>query len=106
MSDAFQRLYDATPFDPDDPLDQIGEVARQMVLTSALGVIQKLHVKTPEETNIQIGGMIVGLVQVMQASFGASDEVDAAIRASIIQTAPWAVDLARTIQGKGPLGHA
>lgn len=58
-----------------------------------------------------LGGLLVGIVQVLQATASSAngmtrDEIDAAIRASIIQIAPWAVDMARSAEGKEPLANA
>lgn len=55
-----------------------------------------------------LGGLLVGIVQVLQATASSADgmtadEIDAAIRASIVQIAPWAVDMARSAEGKEPL---
>lgn len=53
-----------------------------------------------------IGGCLVAMVQLAQATIGNSDEHDAAIRASIMQLAGWAVDMAREAEGRGPLHNA
>jgi len=58
-----------------------------------------------------LGGLLVGIVQVLQATSSSAngmsrDEIDAAIRVSIMQIAPWAVDMARAADGQEPLANA
>lgn len=103
-SKRFQQLYGATPFDPNSQGDQIGESARRLLLDAALPVT--LMVTKSEDLPFMLGGLLVGIVQILQAAAISGDEVDAAIRASIIEIAPWAVDMARSSQGKEPLGSA
>lgn len=110
MKAAFERLYGATRFDPDDRQDQIGEAARKAVIDSAISTGCTFGVIDGEDMPSLLGGLMVGIVQVAQsvASSGrgmTADEIDAAIRASIIQIAPWSVDMARSAQGREPLGH-
>ena len=102
---AFQRLYGAaSPFDPTNRQDQLGEDARRHLLITALSFTE--GVKDRGDLPHLLGGLLVGIVQVLQATAGTGDETDAAIRASIIQIAPWAVDMARSAQGKEPLADA
>lgn len=109
MTTAFQRLYNATPFDPNDRGDRIGEEARQLILTGAHRVAGE--VLTGEDLPYLLGGLLVGTVQIMQAMSSTAgghtrDEIDALIRSSIIQTAAWAVDMARATEGQDPLPNA
>lgn len=108
MTSTFQRLYDAKPFDPDDYQDQLGEAARRLLLDSALPVTSL--VRTGDDMPYLLGGLLVGIVQILQATAGGAgmsrDEIDAAIRASLMQIAPWAVDMARSAGGKEPLANA
>ncbi len=109
MSDTFARLYGATAFDPDDRQDQIGEAARQSVLDAVLEA--GFAVEDSKDMAYLLGGLLVGVVQVMQATSAPApgttrDQIDAAIRASIMQMAPWAVDMARSAEGKEPLANA
>lgn len=106
MGDTFQRLYGATAFDPNDRQEQIGELARQTLLQAALETGITMGVTGGEDTPYLLGGLLVGIVQILQATMVAGDETDAAIRASIIQIAPWAVDMARSAEGKEPLANA
>ena len=105
----FQRLYGATSFNPDDRQDQLGEAARRMLLDTALPVTSL--VQDGKDMPYLLGGLLVGIVQVLQATASSAngmsrDEIDAAIRASLIQIAPWAVDMARSAEGKEPLSNA
>jgi hypothetical protein len=106
---AFQRLYDAKPFDPDDRQDQLGEAARRLLISTALPVTSL--VQDGKDMPFLLGGLLVGIVQVLQATASSSngmtrDEIDASIRASIVQIAPWAVDMARSAEGKEPIANA
>lgn len=101
----FQRRYPAaTPFDPRDPADQLGEAARRHLLDSAAPLLASAT--SHDDIGSVLGGLLVGVAQIMQACLDDGDEADAAIRASILQLVPWAVDMARSAQGKGPLFDA
>jgi GAF domain-containing protein len=107
MNNTFQRLYGATQFDPNDRQDQIGEAARRTLLASALQASITMAVEDGQDMPYLLGGLMVGMVQILQATSAmGQDETDAAIRASIIQIAPWAVDMARAAQGLEPLATA
>ena len=106
MTGTFQRLYQATPFDPTDRQDQIGDAARMAVIDAALQTKLTMGVKGSEDLPALLCGLLVGLVQVMQATSTPSDQADAAIRTSIMQLTPWAVDMARAAEGKEPLANA
>lgn len=107
MSDAFQRLYNATPFDPNDRTDQLGEFGRQMVLKAALGVNRNMgDFASAQEVMDTVGGMMVGLVQFAQCSLERGDKADQAIREMLVMNAGWAVDMARSCEGKDPLPTA
>lgn len=102
----FQRLYGATAFDPSDRQDRLGEAARKMLINTALNTEVTGLVRGGSDMPYLIGGLLVGIVQVLQATATPQDDqTDAAIRASIIQIAPWAVDMARTVEGKEPLAN-
>jgi hypothetical protein len=106
MTDAFKRMYGATRFDPNDRQDQIGECARVALLASAREVGITMSVRDGQDMPYLLGGLLVGVVQILQATSVMGEETDAAIRASIIQLAPWAVDMARAAQGAEPLATA
>ena len=106
MSATFARLYGAKPFDPDDRQDQIGEAARQLLLSTAHPVTALIQ--GGEDMPYLLGGLLVGIVQVLQATATSAngmseEEIDAAIRSSLLEIAPWAVDMARSAEGKEPL---
>lgn len=101
----FQRRYPtATPYDPADSADQLGEAARRHLLNGAAPLLEAA--RSNEDIAAVLGGLLVGIAQIMQADLVACDEADAAIRASMLQLTPWAVDMARAAQGKGPLSDA
>lgn len=105
----FERLYNATPFDQTDRQDQLGEAARKLLLDTAFPVTSL--VQDGQDIPYLLGGLLVGIVQVLQATSSSADgmsrdEIDAAIRVSIMQIAPWAVDMARSAEGKEPLPNA
>lgn len=107
MTDAYARKYHATAFDSSDPNEAVAERARVAVLTAYRAVIGEDDNNAPRQAEYIVAGLHVGLVQVIQACLkNTSDENDAAILASIVQTAGWAVDTARAMQGKDPLGRA
>ncbi len=106
--DMFAKKYNATAFDPTDPDESLAESARQAVISAYLKVIDEGRAKkgsSPMQLPYLLGGLLVGCVQVMQSSATADsqDEIDAAIRASIVQTAGWAVDTSRSMMGLDPL---
>ncbi len=102
---AFQRLYGAQPFDPNDRLDRIAEAARKTLIRTAIETEATMAVEGGPDLPALLGGLLVGLVQVVQATTFASDQRDAAIRTSIMQLAAWAVDAARSAEGKEPLAN-
>lgn len=106
MADTFTRLYGATAFDPAHRQDQIGELARRTLLKAAQETGVTMGVSSGEDTSYLLGGLLVGIVQILQATMVAGDQADAAIRGSIMQIAPWAVDMARSAEGKEPLANA
>jgi hypothetical protein len=104
MKAAFQRLYGAEPFDPNDRQQQLAESARKLLLATAIDTTKL--VQGGQDMPYLLGGLLVGIVQVLQATANPQDdETDAAIRASIMQIAPWAVDMARSCEGKEPLAN-
>lgn len=107
MSDAFQRLYNATPFYPNDRTDQLGEFGRQMVLKAALGASRNIgELANAQEVMDVVGGMMVGLVQFAQSSLERGDPADRAIREMLVMNAAWAVDLVRSSEGLDSLPTA
>lgn len=102
----FERIYKASPFNPDDRQDQLGEAARKAVINAALTTQITTEVRDGQDMPYLLGGLLIGLVQIIQSTAVPSDETDAAIRASIMQLAPWAVDMARSTQRKDPLPNA
>jgi len=106
VSDTFARMYDAGPFDPNRREDAIAENARRMLLTVAHETAIYERLATNDELTHLLGGLIVGVVQLMQAIYVPGDQSDAAIRSAIMQMTPWAVDMSRAQQGKEPLGTA
>ena len=105
MTDTFRRLYGATPYDPTDRHDQIGEIGRTAIIEATLRVHDQIEIRGGADAPALLGGLLVGLTQVIQATMVAGDRTDAAIRASIMQLAPWAVDMARAAEGKEPLAN-
>ena len=107
-SEVFQRKYAANPFNPDDPREAAAEEARQAILSGYIDAIAGRPGNAPFAPDWLLGGLLVGVVQIMQASLKAAsdDERDAAIRASIVQTAAWAVDHARSFEDLDPLPEA
>lgn len=107
MSRTFQEIYEASPFNPNDRCDQLGELGRQLILKAALGVSREAgEFADAHEVMDWLGGMMVGIVQAAQASLTRSDQADAAIREMLTMNAAWAVDLARSVEGKDPLPSA
>ena len=99
----FAAKYGASPFDPDDPLDDMAEKARKLLVRSFRKNLRDLDATTGEEVQAIAGGMLVGLVGVMAAHLEPTDENHAALRAGLIQLVPWAVDMVRSIDGRPPL---
>lgn len=111
MKTAMERLYGSKVFDPEDRGDQIGETARLALIDAAASTRINQGVMSGEDMPYLLGGLIVGIVQILQATASCADgmsrdEIDAAIRASIMQIAPWAVDMARSVDGLEPLADA
>lgn len=103
-TDTFAKKYNAVAFDPSDSNEALAERARHAVLNAYLEAMQPQDADAPRHMEYLMGGLLVGVVQVMQSSGKPSgSESDAAIRASIIQTAAWAVDTSRAMQGLDPL---
>ena len=104
MSKTFDDIYNATPFYPTDRTDQLGEIGRQMVLKAALGYSREAgEFASTQEVFAWVAGMMVGLVQVAQASLPRGDPADTAIVEMLTMNARWAVDMARSCEGKDPL---
>ncbi|MFQ6550474.1 hypothetical protein AADZ90_021230 [Aestuariibius sp. 2305UL40-4] len=96
--------YGARRFDENDANDRCAERVRQAVLAAYREALSPEDDEAPQQTEYVLGGLMVGIVQIMQASLEKSgDQADAAIRASILQLTPWAVDMARSFEGKAPL---
>lgn len=107
MTATFARLYGATAFDPDDRQDQIAEHARKVLIGAVIETDATMQLQDGTDTAYLLGGLLVGIVQVIQATTTGRprDEIDAMIRTSIIQIAPWAVDMARSTERKEPLAN-
>ena len=104
MTEAFAKKYDAGCFNPDDPNEALADRARRAVLVAYEAAMVPADDDAPRQLEYLLAGLLVGVVQVMQSSLDAEpDHADASIRASIIQTAPWAVDVSRAMQGHDPL---
>lgn len=96
--------YGQVEFDPNDPNDALADRARQAVIRAFEETISPEDDLAPRQLEYTLAVLQIGVVQVIQAiSAKQGDEADAAIRASIIQTAGWAVDMARSAQGREPL---
>lgn len=107
MIDKFSQKYAATPFDPSDPGEALAERMRGALISAVLDATRPEDDTIPTALAYTQAGLMVGLAQVLRASAnGSRDEVDAAIRASTIQSAGWAVDMARACQGVDPLPEA
>jgi len=104
MTEAYAKKYDAGRFDPDDPNDALADRARRAVLVAYEAAMVPADDDAPRQLEYLLAGLLVGVVQVMQSSMDAErNHADATIRASIIQTTPWAVDMSRAMQGHYPL---
>jgi hypothetical protein len=104
MSDRYAAKYNATAFDPTDPNEALAERARLALIEARMNALLPDDDLAPRQQEYLFAGLLVGIVQVMQAnSASPQDRTDAAIRASLIQTAAWAVDTARAMQGLDPL---
>ena len=103
---SFARKYDATPFNAGDRDDALADAARRAVLQAFLDAGQETNAQTGADMQAIMTGMIVGVVSVMRAQVAYSDTSDAAIRSSIINVVPWAVDFARANAGLPPLSDA
>lgn len=99
----FEEKYSATRFDENDANDAVAERARQAVLNAYCEVISDEDELAPRQLEFIMAGLMVGVAQVLRGCAQPGDQSDAAIRASMIQTAPWAVDHARAQQGQPPL---
>lgn len=107
MTDRFAQKYNAVRFDPTDPNEALAEKARRAVLAAYMASSNDQDDLASRQLEYLLGGLLVGVAQVMQSSGTAAtqDEVDAAIRSSIIQSAGWAVDTARAMMGLDPLSE-
>lgn len=101
--DRFAEKYDATPFDPDDPFDALGEAARKIVATAFLESLEKVETRNGDELQAVAGGLLIGLIGCLRACAPPSDETDASIRAGLIELTPWAMDMARSVDDLPPL---
>ncbi len=107
MTEKFEVKYGAVRFDPNDPNDVLAERARIAVLRAYAETIDGDDTDPVQGMDYLLGGLLVGIVQVLQANCsGDPDYADAAIRSSILQTAAWAVDSARAFDGRDPLAEA
>ena len=99
--------YAASKFDPNDPNDRVAERARKAILAAYKETITDEDNEADRELEYILAGLLVGVTQVMQAiATENGDQTDAAIRASIIQMTPWAVDMARSFKNRPPLSDA
>lgn len=108
MGDAFAKKYDAVAFDDNELNDKTAETARKAMIAAYQQALPTLPESAPRALEMTLYGLLVGLVQVMQASsVKQGDEADSAIRTSIFEITPWAVDFARAMDGRDPLsdGH-
>ena len=103
MTQAYISKYPHDAFDPNDPDEALADRARGAVVTAYLAVMQEKDDTASRPLEYLVAGLLVGLVQVIQSSMDASDENDARIRASIIQSTAWAVDTARLLKNLDPL---
>ena len=104
MTQAFADKYQAARFDESDPNEALAERARKAVLTAYDAAMRREDKGGSKQLEYLMGGLLVGVVQVVQSSADApQDQVDAAIRASILQQAAWAVDTSRAMMGLDPL---
>lgn len=96
--------YGATAHDLNDPNEALAERARQAVIKAYAEAITEKDAQATREMEFILGGLLVGVAQVVQGiAAEKGDRTDAAIRAAIMQAAPWAVDMARSAHGRPPL---
>lgn len=103
---SYARKYGATPFNAGDRDDALADAARRAVIQAFIDAGQDTDAKTGADMQALLTGLIVGVVSVMRAQVAYSDTSDAAIRSSIINVVPWAVDFARANAGLPPLSDA
>ncbi len=102
-SSAFQRRYDASPFDPTDKRDVNSEAARKIMLTSFIAAMETTRAESGEDLQDIAGGLLVGLVQIMMGLGPVDDVTHGHIRAGLLELIPWAVDMSRQQHGLPPL---
>lgn len=96
--------YGAGRFDDDDANDRLAEKCRKAVIDAYASAIGPEDDDAPRQGEFIVAGLMVGVVQIIQASLSVSgDTADAATRASLLQITPWAVDMARAFEGRDPL---
>lgn len=101
----FADKYKAGAFDPDDANDACADRARRAVISAYMDAISDAVGDAPRETEMIFAGLLVGVVDVMRSITPDSENRDAAIRASFLQVAPWAVDMSRAQSGLEPLSN-
>lgn len=99
----FEKKYNASPFDPNDPRDAKTEFARTTLLAAFATVLEECEVETGEDLQDIAGGLLVGLVGVLFCYSVSTDENHASLRAGLLQLLPWAVDMVRSIDNLPPL---
>lgn len=104
MSRSFQQKWDASPFDENSDYDRIAETARKAVIATWLNLGHEGLANDGEGVSAIAGGLLLGHVCIL-ASF-ISDEDHDKLRAGLLQTIPWAVDMMRDMSGLPPLPEA
>ncbi len=102
----FREKYDASPFDPADPRDAKSEAARVILIGAFKDALHTVDAQSGEDVQDIMCGLLLGLVCIVSAHVENNDQSHAAIRSSLIQLAPWAVDMMRSIDGLPPLAEA
>lgn len=104
--DPFIRKYDATPFDPSDRQEALAENARKILVGAFLESVDGVSAEDGDDLRYILGGLLVGLACVMSSHMRADDQSHAALRSSLIEMTPWAVDMMRSIYDLRPLPEA
>jgi hypothetical protein len=92
--------YGAGPFDPENEADAVCEAFRVAVVGAVLDVLDRYPNALAHHA---LGGLMVGVVNSVMGLIERSDKNDAAIRSSMLELVPWAVDQARSMTGLPPL---
>lgn len=101
-------MSDLPPFNPDDPFDQLAELARSEIADAGLRILSSPEYKkvTKENAEAVLAGVLTGACGIAMAQFAPSDESHIELRALIAAYLPLAFDQARSIHDLPPLPRA